>query len=257
MIHAVVTCLTRTSLYLLGLALPMAAFAAEGGAAPAATTPAPPSIVIGFVGGYVGHDNIHHSEVQLAASLRKQYSKGVYVQAFENHHSAEALKQIRQLLDTNRDGRLTEPEKRNARIIFYGHSWGGSESVHLARILDSEGIPVLLTVQVDSVAKRGQNDALIPANVNQAANFYQPHGLIHGQSEIRAADPARTKIVGNYRFDYKATPVRCENYPWWDNLLVKTHTEIECDPKVWNRVEELIRSQLPPIDAVLSSSSLH
>ena len=40
---------------------------------------------------------------------------------------------------------------------------------------------MLLTIQVDSVSKLHQNDALIPANVAQAANFYQPDGFLHGQ----------------------------------------------------------------------------
>jgi len=242
--------LLPASLFSLCLLFPLALRAAANGPAPdtaVSASPLSPCIVIGFVGGFVSHENLSHSEVQLAASLRKEYRSGVFVEAFENHRRDEAYRQILRLLDTNRDGKLSEREKQNARIIFYGHSWGGSESVNLARILGKEGIPVLLTVQVDSVAKRGQNDALIPANVGAAANFYQPDGLIHGRSRIRAADPARTQIVGNFRFDYKASPVRCENYPWWDNLLVKTHTEIECDPKVWSRVEQLIRSKLPPL----------
>jgi hypothetical protein len=217
--------------------------------APAIASPMPPCIVIGFVGGFVAHNNVVHSEVQLAASLRKRYSSGVYVEAFENHRGSEAYKRIVGLLDTDRDGKLSEREKRNARIIFYGHSWGGSEAVNLARLLGREGIPVLLTVQVDSVAKHGENDAVIPANVAAAANFYQPDGLVHGRSRIRAADPLHTQIVGNFRFDYKAAPVRCQHYPWWDSLLVKTHTEIECDPKVWGAVEQLIQSKLPPLSA--------
>ena len=47
---------------------------------------------------------------------------------------------------------------------------------------------MLLTIQVDSISKRGENDALIPANVAEAINFYQPNGLLHGQAQIRAAD---------------------------------------------------------------------
>ena len=94
--------------------------------------------------------------------------------------------------------------------------------------------------------KIGQNDKVIPANVGQAVNFYQPDGIIHGRPAIRAADPDRTEIVGNFRFDYKANPIQCEGYPWFDRVLVKAHTEIECDPKVWNQVESLIYSKLPP-----------
>jgi hypothetical protein len=202
-------------------------------------------MVIGFVGGFVKHDNSAHSTVQLVQHLRKQYSSGVYVEAFENHHRDKAYQEIRRRLDRNHDGSLSPDEKQKARIVIFGHSWGASETVTLARKLEQEGIPVLLTIQVDSVSKIGQNDAVIPANVGQAANFYQPDGIVHGQPAIRAADPARTEIVGNFRFDYKANPIQCEGYPWFDRVLVKAHTEIECDPKVWNQVESLIYSKLP------------
>jgi len=114
-----------------------------------------------------------------------------------------------------------------------------------ARELGEQKIPVLLTIQVDSVAKLGQNDAVIPANVVEAANFYQADGFLHGQTEIRAADAARTRILGNFRFEYGAKTLKCENYPWYDRMFMKYHTEIECDPAVWKQVESLIRSKLP------------
>ena len=215
----------------------------------AAEAPAtPPVIVIGFIGGYIRHDDLVHSEVQLAARLRAEYPSGVYVQAFENHRGNRAYREIQRLLDVDHDGTLSVQERQNARIIIYGHSWGASETVRLAQKLEKEDVPVLLTIQVDSVSKMGENDGVIPANVTRAANFYQPNGLVHGRSEIRAADPARTEIIGNFRFDYKANPIRCrERYPWFDRVFLKTHTEIECDPKVWNQVESLIRSQIASV----------
>lgn len=207
-----------------------------------------PAIVIGFVGGYVSHDNAVHAEVRLAARLSGEYPAGsVHVEAFENHRGEQAHKKILRLLDADRDGSLSASEKQRARIILYGHSWGGSQSIYLARQLEKDGIPVLLTVQVDSVAKKGRDDSVIPANVIQAANFYQPHGWIRGESRIRAADPSRTRVLGNFRFDYQGHPVSCSSYPWWDRFLVKSHTEIECDPKVWDQVESLIRSNLAAI----------
>lgn len=224
---------------------------AQADASPAAPEISP-AIVIGFVGGYVHHDNLVHAEVQLAAHLGGEYPSGVHVEAFENHKGEQARQRISQLLDTDHDGSLSAAEKQQARIILYGHSWGGSESIHLARELGEDGIPVLLTIQIDSVAKRGENDSVIPANVVQAANFYQPHGWIHGRKLIRAADPARTRILGNFRFDYKAHPIACPKYPWWDRYLARSHTEIECDPVVWNQVETLIRANLP----VTSESSV-
>jgi len=208
--------------------------------------PTPQIIVIGFVGGFVRHDDPVHSGVQLAARLRQDYPSGVYINTFENHQGDQAHRQVLHLLDTDRDGALSAAEKRNARVVIYGHSWGASETVALANQLNRDGVPVLLTIQVDSVEKSGEDDSVVPANVAQAVNFYQSDGLLHGRPAIRAADPARTQILGNFRQDYATKPIRCDAYPWWDRYLMKSHVEIECDPRVWKQVESLIRSKLPP-----------
>src|ERR1700682_500518 len=126
-------------------------------------------IVIGFVGGFVRHDNFVHSEVQLVAHLRADYpAPDVYAEVFENRHREKAHREILRLLGANHD----------ARVIIYGHSWGASETVTLARELERDGIPVRLTIQVDSVRKIGEEDSVIPANVARAANFYQTRRLI-------------------------------------------------------------------------------
>jgi hypothetical protein len=204
-----------------------------------------PAIVVGFVGGFIAHDNPVHSEVQLAARLRQEYPTGVNVETFESYHGGSARGAILKLLDANHDGTLTAEEKQNARIILYGHSWGGWASISLARALERDGIPVLLTVQVDSVTAFWRNDTTIPANVAQAVNFYQPHGLVRGHHDIRAADAARTRIIGNFQFDYTTSSLSCAEYPWYDRIVVKPHTQIECDPIVWGQVESLIREHLP------------
>ena len=207
----------------------------------------PPVIVAGFVGGFVRHDNAVHSPVQLASRLRDGYPTGVHVEVFENRRREQAYQEILKLLDADHDGKLSEKEKADAQIILYGMSWGGAETVALARELGEQKIPVLLTIQVDSVTKVGQNDAVIPANVAEAANFYQTEGLLHGQAQIRAADRASTRILGNFRIAYGDKTLKCENYPWYDRVFAKYHTEIECDPDVWKRVEALIRLKLPAV----------
>ena len=151
---------------------------------------------------------------------------------------------------------LTPQEKENARIIIYGISWGGSETVALAQELKKDGIPVTLTIQVDSVAKIGQHDDVIPANVAEAANFYQVSGLLHGRREIRAENPAATRIDGNFRFDYSASTLKCEGYPWHQRFLFRTHVQIECDPTVWGQVEALVRSKLPKARVGTNSTGL-
>ena len=41
-------------------------------------------IVVGFLGGFVRHDEPHHPEVQLIQDLRQEYPKQVYIGLFEN-----------------------------------------------------------------------------------------------------------------------------------------------------------------------------
>jgi hypothetical protein len=209
----------------------------------------PPALIIGFVGGFIAHDNPVHSEVQLAARLRKEFPAGVDVETYESYRGEKARQDILKLLDTNHDGTLTMEEKQNGRIIIYGHSWGGAETIYLARALEKDGIPVLLTLQVDSISAPGRDDITIPANVAQAANFYQPHGILQGHHDIRAANPARTRIVGNFQFDYEKSALTCSEYPWYDRVFVKPHTQIECDPAIWNQVESLIRTNLAFVTA--------
>jgi hypothetical protein len=201
------------------------------------------TIVIGFVGGLVAHDNPIHREVQLAASLRN-HAPSVQVRTFENHRGEQAHQEVLRLLDTDHDGTVSAEERSSARIAIYGHSWGASEAVTLARTLERDHVPVMLTVQVDSVQKPGQNDAAIPGNVLQAVNFFQLDGLLHGRPRIHATDSSRTQILGNFQFAYRDKPVSCDGYPWFARTFMRPHIEIESDPAVWAQVESLIRSKL-------------
>jgi len=207
-------------------------------------TAAASSIVIGFVGGFVGHDNPHHGPVQLAQQIQRIVPKDTYVRVFENRRRKQAYEAVLHLLDTNRDGVLSVEEKSRAHIILFGHSWGAAAAVLLARDLRREGIPVLLTVQVDSVAKVWQNDSVIPDNVTEAVNFYQPHGIIHGRRQITAADPTRTEILGNYLVDYKKNPVQCPGASWADRFFTPDHMQSECDPHLWSQIETMVRQRL-------------
>jgi pimeloyl-ACP methyl ester carboxylesterase len=215
-----------------------------GGAVSKLPEAQPTSIVIGFVGGFVRHDNPHHGPVDVAERIRHVVPKDTYVQVFENRRRKKAYRTILRLLDTNHDGVLSAEEKRRARIILFGQSWGASAAVVLARELDRAGIPVLLTVQVDSVAKPWQNDSVIPANVAEAVNYYQPHGLIHGRARIIAADPARTQILGNYRIDYRKDPIECPAASWSDRVFTPDHAKSECDPRLWRQVENLVLQRI-------------
>jgi hypothetical protein len=96
-------------------------------------------IVIGFVGGFVRHDDGRHPEVEFAGLLRERYPSVVHAEVFSNHDGKKALRRVLQLLDTNRDGVLTAGEEEQANIIIYGHSWGGSQAVTLAPAIREAG----------------------------------------------------------------------------------------------------------------------
>ena len=217
-------------------------------AAPAAlsSTIQAPVIVIGLVGGWIRPDNHDDHIVRLADALNRDYGSSVHAEIFENHHRQQALDRILALLDRDRNGALERGEKQSARIVLCGESWGASETLTLARELGERGIPVLLTVQIDSIAKMGENDSVAPANVVQAVNFYQPHGIIHGRQEIRAEDSSRTEVLGNFRFDYENHPVTVKGASWFAKTFLRPHVSIENDPVVWSKIETLIRSKLPP-----------
>jgi pimeloyl-ACP methyl ester carboxylesterase len=215
-----------------------------------------PLIVIGFMGGHVRADNLVHREALLARDLDRRYPIAVRAMTFANRDEAAALQSVLDLLDTNKDGRLSDDEKNAARIVLFGHSWGASEAVNLAQELGRRGIPVLLTIQVDSVRKRGEQDGSIPANVREAINFYQTEGMLHGRRSIQAIDPARTKILGSYESTYRTTPVSCAGFPWFARAFMKPHIEIENDVAVWGRIDAQIDALIGPRSCASSSAGM-
>lgn len=202
-------------------------------------------IVIGFMGGSVRANDLVHREALMADDLQQRYPLRLHAAVFANRDSRAALETVLHLLDKDKNGCLNAGERNAARIVIYGHSWGASETIALARRLNELSIPVLLTVQVDSVQKLNEHDGLIPPNVRQAINFYQSDGFLHGRSRILAMDPKQTTILGNFESDYRENPISCDRYPWYARAFMKPHIEIENDPSVWNRIEALIQTELP------------
>jgi hypothetical protein len=201
-------------------------------------------IVIGFVGGFARADDLNHPEVLFAAYLREHYSPALHAQVFSNHDEQGALEYVTRLLDLDHDGLLSDEERRSARIIIYGHSWGASQTAEFARELSRRGIPVQLTVQLDIITKPGQKPTVIPANVASAINFYQSQGPLRGRPKIVASDPARTAIIGNFKMAYSDAPVNCDNYPWFVRTFNKPHHEIENDARLWDEVASLIDAEV-------------
>lgn len=219
---------------------PIASAAADAG------IPAPVRqlIVIGFLGGKVHATNLVHREAQLISSLQQAHPREIHAAIFANRDGDLALQTVLKLLDEDKDGHLSDAEKSAARIVIFGHSWGASETVTLADRLNKLAIPVLLTIQVDSVQKQSQNDEKIPPNVREAVNFYQSEGLLRGRNLIVAADPQRTRILGNHESSYRDNSISCAGFPWYARAFMKRHIQIENDPVVWSKIEELILARM-------------
>lgn len=207
-------------------------------------------LVIGFLGGWERWDDERRGVRRLALRLRESAPKGLFVETVSNHDRRLVRRIVLESLDRNRDGQVSREETKSVDLVFYGQSFGGAAAVYLARDLVRHGVPVRLTVQVDSV---GRKDHIIPPNVARALNFYQRDpGPIRGEPAIRAADPSRTQILGNLPFTYLFRDVDMSGYPALARRLGLSHWKMDNDPAVWAIVEAAIRAEIMRWQAVRS-----
>ena len=127
-------------------------------------------LVVGFLGAWERWDDDRRSVRRLALRLRERNVPGLFVETAGNHDRRLVKRLLIESLDQNGDGRISADEASSVALVFYGQSFGGAAAVYLARDLARYGVPVRLTVQVDSVGRR---DHLIPANVSRALNLFQ------------------------------------------------------------------------------------
>jgi len=183
------------------------------------------TLIVGILGGWQKYDSAQRGVRKLALHLRNLHLPGVEVETYENHHREAALRRVKEWCTGS---------GQNRRVIIYGQSFGGAAAVRLDRELDALGIPVALSLQIDSV---GASTRTIPANVGAAANFYESEGFpIRGQSQIVALDPARTKILGNFEYHYRGKQIDESNEKWASRMFFGTHLKMEDDPAVWSKV---------------------
>ena len=107
---------------------------------------------------------------------------------------------------------------------------------------------------MDSVHKPGHEDAEIPPNVQNAINFYQTKGIIHGRSRIRAPTATARTSSATFRWRIRIVEINCDNYPWIARHLNKPHHEIENDPLVWEQIASLIDNELVKSTAAVEAS---
>lgn len=199
-------------------------------------------LILGFLGGREPWNNDDRNVRKLALKLRAMNDPSLCVETLENRKRSLALRLITNAFDANHDGKLDDQELASVRLIIYGQSFGAAAVVKLATELNRMNVPVALTVQVDSV---GHGDRLIPANVATAANLYQENGwIIRGEPEIRAEDPAKTAIIGNFKYDYSQKQIDISKVPFMKKVFRIAHTRMEYDPDVWVKVETLVMESI-------------
>lgn len=197
------------------------------------------AIIVCFLGGLVKTDDVKHPEVWFARYLRDRYGPAVRVWVFGNREEKKAMRDTMRVVQLGGHKLAYQPA-----IILYGHSRGGSQVLTFARDLGRRGVPVLLTIQIDSVRKLGQDAHTVPGNVARAVNFYQTRGLTPGETHIVPAEPSRTTILGNFRMSYDHRRINCDNYKWISRVFNKPHHQIENDPRIWGVIAKLIDSEL-------------
>jgi len=202
------------------------------------------TLILGFLGGRENWDESSRGVRQLAMKIDSMNLPDVHIETLENRKRELAMELILNSFDSNHDGYLDERERGSARLIMFGHSLGGAAVVKVSNNLNDLGIPVLLTVQIDSVGFT-YDDHVIPSNVRSAANLFQLDGwLLVGEDEISAQDPNKTEIIANLRFDYKDKEIDMSGVPWKRRLLSVPHSKMDADPEVWSTVEQLILSEI-------------
>ncbi len=199
-------------------------------------------LIVGFLGGRDAWDDETKGVRQLALRLRSTEHKR-FAETFENRRRDVAVDFVVQALDRDGNGTVNDGEWSEVTTVVYGQSFGGAAVVKFARQLDALRIPIVLTVQIDSV---GRSDGTIPANVRYAANLYQDNGwFIAGENPIVAADPSRTVILGNWKFDYDQPPgaeISVGDLPFYKTAFRVAHSKMDRDPRVWDLAEKLVRA---------------
>jgi hypothetical protein len=89
-----------------------------------------PTLVVGFVGGFVHADDVRHSEVQLARTLQGKYGDQVKVEIFKNRDAVQAHEAIVEWWNSLGGNMLPQSSTPAAGIILFGHSWGASTVVY-------------------------------------------------------------------------------------------------------------------------------
>ena len=154
-------------------------------------------VVVGYTGGLDTPGNPYSGIVEIRDRLRALNHPDLCVRTFSAYTWWHGYHWVRSKFGIAGSQVLSSEElAAGPKVIVYGHSFGGWATHSLSRRLQGNGIPVVLTVQIDTV---GIKDTAVPTNVGEAANYHRKAFFPpYGQSEIYATDPGKTRILGNF-----------------------------------------------------------
>jgi len=206
------------------------------------TTPTPvasgSTLIVGFLGGGKRSGDENRPAIQLAERLRALEIPAVYVETTGHDRYTQALKLIEAATRRDAKGRCPVQGCSNVQLLLYGRGEGGATLLRLARELKTLGLPVALTVQVDTI---GRSDGVIPSNVARAANLYDAGAAATpGGTRIRAEDPAKTQILANLLFSSDGKWVDIPEGVSPSLPSRARSAQFDSDPQVWNRVQDYI-----------------
>jgi hypothetical protein len=152
-------------------------------------------VYLGFVGALEPAQNKASGVVQIAETLRGADFPDVCAKTFSPYVWGDGLKWLLKHFPSHSGVLSAEELRRAPTVVLVGHSMGGWAMLSVARKLSSRGIPVELTIQVDSV---GISDHTVPRNVRFAVIFHA-HDVLTPLTtkKLRVEDPSRTTVVAN------------------------------------------------------------
>jgi len=154
-------------------------------------------LYVGIVGGLETSGNRRSGLVQIRNALRGPAYGDVCAKTFSPYDWMAGRRWILKHFPTHGGAMTADELKQGPRVILVGHSLGGWGVLSVARGLDRKGIPVELSIQVDSV---GITDRTVPKNVKAAAIFHARDILMFMTTKkIKAQDASQTTIVENIR----------------------------------------------------------
>ena len=123
------------------------------------------TLVIGSLGGWEKWNEPKRGVRKFALRLREKNLPGVHVDTVENRRRGIALELVKKAFDRDGDSQLSAEEAGSARLILFGQSFGGAAVNKLSKELKPLGVPVLLSVQIDSVGVKDAEVLTGPAVV--------------------------------------------------------------------------------------------